>query len=60
VSAGSATRSWKSILREIEKCIVLCLNCHAREHDGVWNWKLSNENTPEKFIEIGNQLTLDA
>lgn len=24
--------SWKVILREIEKCIILCENCHRKEH----------------------------
>lgn len=26
------TRSWESILKEIEKCVVLCKNCHAKVH----------------------------
>lgn len=26
-------RSWERLLIEIEKCILLCANCHAEEHD---------------------------
>lgn len=25
-------RSWKSVLAEIEKCVVICANCHAIRH----------------------------
>jgi hypothetical protein len=33
VSAMAGTGvSWKRIAREIEKCVVLCANCHRRRH----------------------------
>jgi hypothetical protein len=28
-----SNRSWKSCLSEFEKCILLCLNCHAELHN---------------------------
>jgi hypothetical protein len=31
-TAISQCLSWARIMKEIEKCIVLCHNCHAKEH----------------------------
>lgn len=28
-------RSWKLIINEIEKCVVVCCNCHAKIHAGL-------------------------
>ena len=30
-------RSFKSILNEIAKCVVLCANCHRKEHERIDN-----------------------
>jgi len=32
ISSGHC-RSWKSQIAEVDKCILLCANCHAEEHD---------------------------
>lgn len=29
---SSISKSWKSVLIEIKKCILLCANCHREEH----------------------------
>lgn len=28
-------KSWKTIVKEIKKCILLCHNCHSEVHDGI-------------------------
>lgn len=33
--SGSATRAWDSVLAEIQKCVVLCSNCHKKVHAGI-------------------------
>jgi hypothetical protein len=33
VSNKGITRSYKAVLAEAKKCVLLCLNCHAEEHE---------------------------
>lgn len=35
LSSRGLTRSWERIQKEIEKCILLCANCHMEVHDGI-------------------------
>lgn len=32
ISAKGYTRSWKAIKEELEKCVMLCANCHREWH----------------------------
>jgi hypothetical protein len=36
ITAKGFTRSWEKTKIELDKCIMLCANCHAEEHDGVY------------------------
>lgn len=34
ISKGGITRSWERVKKEVDKCILICANCHREEH---WN-----------------------
>ena len=36
ISAGH-TRSWDRMKKEIDKCVLLCANCHREVHAGILN-----------------------
>ena len=40
ISAKGYTRSWKAIREELEKCIMLCANCHRELHAGLLDMSL--------------------
>lgn len=33
--SGAHTRKWESIMEELNKCILVCANCHMEIHDGM-------------------------
>lgn len=35
LSVRGLTRSWKKIKKEIEKCVLICANCHREVHVGI-------------------------
>jgi len=35
ISAKGYTRSWKQVKDELDKCVLLCSNCHREVHDGI-------------------------
>jgi len=35
LSVKGLTRSWEKIKQEIDKCILICANCHMEVHDGI-------------------------
>lgn len=35
ISAGGFIRSWSKVKEEVDKCIMLCANCHSEVHSGL-------------------------
>ncbi len=35
LSVKGLTRSWDKIKAELDKCVLICANCHMEVHDGI-------------------------
>lgn len=35
IAAKGYTRSWEKVKEELDKCIIVCANCHREIHDGL-------------------------
>ena len=35
LSVRGLTRSWEKMRAELDKCVLLCANCHSEVHDGI-------------------------
>jgi len=55
ISSKGYTQSWKKVSEEIDKCCLLCSNCHREIHAGVT--QLSAEKRIEKQGELLETLT---
>jgi transcription elongation factor Elf1 len=50
ISDKGYTRSWKKVKEEIDKCVLVCANCHRELHVGIK--QLSREIEIEKRGEL--------
>jgi len=55
LSSRGLTRSWERIKKEIDKCVLICANCHMEVHDGIT--QLPEVTRVEKRGEFGEVLT---
>ena len=55
IRIGGSTRSWAKLKTELDKCVLLCANCHREFHAGLWKIE---EIVPRSFNGLG-RLTLD-
>ncbi len=51
ISAKGYTRSWEKVKNELDKCMMLCANCHREIHEGIT--QLPQVIEVEKQGEIG-------
>ena len=54
ISLDGITRSWEKVQKELEKCVLVCANCHREIHAGVL--QLSEVIQNEKWGELREAL----
>lgn len=52
-SWGSKRTSWKKLKEELDKCILLCSNCHKEEHEKEWLSNIVDYHPYYDFMERG-------
>ena len=35
ISASGTSKSWEEVKKELDKCVLLCQNCHCEVHEGI-------------------------
>jgi len=52
ISAKGTTRAWEKIRVELDKCAMLCSNCHREHHAGMLEVTSSFAEPTERYYEI--------
>lgn len=51
ISQKGYTRSWEIVKEELEKCIILCANCHREVHSGLQHLRVTADEKVGEFKE---------
>ena len=52
ISSAGITRSWEKTRKELDRCVLLCANCHREVHSGVLQLPDENQgSTPGELRE---------
>ena len=55
---SAVSYSWERMKIELDKCILVCANCHGEIHDGILNWVSGTEATASDCKSFGQKPTL--
>ena len=58
ISGNLLNNSWQKLSKELEKCVLLCSNCHREVHDNIENFELKSSFNQERSNQI-SQLIYD-